>query len=119
MPKRILVIEDDSGYQELMRFVFSGYDLVVCGTVKEATEKIKAAPFDLIISDINLGGPSGLDFLEDWGKEGQTEKVPLILWSSQNDPDTRQKAVDLGAAGFITKPFNTEAVRKLVETLLK
>ena len=57
-----------------MRFVFSGYDLVVCGTVKEATEKIKAAPFDLIISDINLGGPSGIDFLEDWGKEGRRRR---------------------------------------------
>ncbi|MFA6029118.1 MAG: response regulator [Elusimicrobiota bacterium] len=118
MGKRVLVIEDEPGYQDLMRFVLGGYELSVYGSVEEAERDHPDGDFDLVISDINLAGASGFDFLQRWIDKGRAEKIPFILWSSNNSDETRQKAMEMGAAGFITKPFKTEAVQKMVETLL-
>lgn len=119
MPKKILVIEDEQGYQDLMKFVFKDYDLSICGAIEDVDKNFPGAKFDLIICDINLGGASGFEFLVRMQREGMTEKIPLILWSSSDTPENREKASELGAAGFISKPFNTEAVQKMVALLLK
>jgi len=119
MAKKILVVDDDAGYQDLMRFVFKDYELSVCGAVEEIDRNFPGAMFDLIICDINLSGASGFELLVKMGREGLTEKCPLILWSSSDTPEIREKASELGAAGFITKPFKTEAVQQMVALLLK
>ncbi|HAH06689.1 MAG TPA: hypothetical protein DCM05_09220 [Elusimicrobia bacterium] len=116
---KILVIEDEPGYQDLMKYVFLDYDLTVCGSVEEVEKDHLDEKFDLIICDINLSGATGFYLLEKFSIEGRTEKVPFILWSSSDTPEIRQRASELGAAGFITKPFKTEAVQQMVQIILK
>ncbi|MDD5657295.1 MAG: response regulator [Elusimicrobia bacterium] len=117
--RRILLVEDDPGYQELGETILGGlFELTVCSSVEDALERIAGGRrYDLIISDIHLFGVSGLELLGRL-KEAGAGSCPIIICSSQSDPATRQSAMALGAAGFIAKPYDFEAVVALVRKLL-
>jgi DNA-binding response OmpR family regulator len=118
--KRILVVEDEPGYQERLRAILpKTHDLTICSSVEEAREKIGAERFDLVISDLNLFGMSGFEIINIIKQAGLSETCPVIICSCMNDSETRQRAMDAGASGFIPKPFNIEMVLPTVSALLK
>lgn len=117
--KRILFIEDEQGFQDFMETVLGPvFDLTICSNAEEAVAKMESGYYDLVISDINLHGMSGFEVLGRLGEEGVLETCPFVLCSSQFDPETKQKAMDMGAAGFITKPYKAQAVLATVYALL-
>ncbi len=118
MSRRVLVVEDDAGYQELMALLLKDFEITACASMEEAQSALQGKPFDLIISDINLLGMSGLEFVAQAKREGLTERVPFILCTSMSDPQTRQRAIDAGAAAFLLKPFEAEQLRTIVRNLL-
>lgn len=118
--KRILVVEDEPGYQELMESLLSvgPFDLTICGSVEEAIVKIDTEIFDLIITDINLQGMTGIQVLEKMKALNRLEACPVFMCSSQFDPDTKELCASLGAAGFIPKPYQFEMVLSTVKSIL-
>ena len=119
-PKRVLLVEDDPGYQELAETILGGmFELTVCSSVEEAMGKLDAGQrYSLIISDINLFGMTGLEMLSRRRQAGVTESSPIVMCSSQSDPATRERVLSMGAAGFIAKPYDFEEVVALVRKLL-
>ncbi|MBI3289429.1 MAG: response regulator [Elusimicrobia bacterium] len=116
---RILLVEDDLGYQELLSTILADrYALSLCSSAEEGMAKLDAEAFDLVICDINLFGMTGLELLDKLHREGKSEGCPVVLCSSQTDPDTRVKAMTLGAAGFVVKPYDIDALLALIATLL-
>lgn len=118
--KRILIVEDEPGYQELMESLLMGgpFDLTICGSVEEAIVKIDTELFDLIITDINLQGMTGIQVLEKMKALDRLEACPVVMCSSQFDPDTKEMCAGLGAAGFIPKPYQFDMVLNTVKTML-
>jgi len=118
--KRILVIEDDEGYQELLNFALSKLaDVVVCTTLEDGKRKIQAERFDLIILDINLKDKSGLEILLQLQVSGRLKECPVLLCSGQKDANTKRMARNMGAAGFIEKPFLSDALQNDVRALFR
>ena len=118
--KRILIVEDEPGYQELLETILASepVDLTVCASVEEAVLKIDAERFDLIITDINLHGMTGFQVLEKMKSLGRLESCPVVMCSAQFDPKTVDMAASMGAAGFIPKPYQPELVLSTVRALL-
>ncbi|MEK7389501.1 MAG: response regulator [Elusimicrobiota bacterium] len=116
---KILLVEDEVGYQELAASLLSAeYDVTVCSTAEDACEKLDQEEFALVISDINMFGMTGLELLAKLKREGKSEKCPVVLCSAQSDPATKQIAMAQGAAGFIGKPFPIAQLTTLVAALL-
>ena len=117
--KRILLVEDEPGYQELMQAILGKpFDLAVCTSAEEAMVKLDTERYHLIISDINMFGMMGFEILNRINQEGLSETCPVILCSSMLDPATKEKALSMKAAGFIPKPFDPQKVLAMVRTLL-
>lgn len=118
--KRILIVEDEPGYQELMESILIAgpFDLTICGSVEEAVVKIDTELFDLIITDINLQGMTGMQVLDKMKALNRLEACPVIMCSSQFDPETKETAANMGAAGFIPKPYQFEMVLSTVKSML-
>lgn len=116
---KILVVEDEPGYQELAAAVLAQYDLTICSSGEEAAKALAEQEFDLLLCDINLMGISGLHFISTLHHDGLSDKVPVVMCSSQDDPETKRKVAELGAAGFVCKPYANEVLLKVVESLLK
>ena len=70
----------------------------------------------LILSDINMPGMNGFDLL----KEAKTlwPDLPVAMITAYGDPDSRQKAYDLGASDFVTKPIDFPALKAKISGML-
>ena len=66
--------------------------------------------YDAIICDIELGGSSGLDFVEEVRGARKITNIPIIILSQHTDKATLDKAMAVGADDYIIKPFTLQRV---------
>lgn len=119
MPKRILAVEDDPGYQDLIESILcAAYDVTLVASAEMAIDKLDKEHFDLVITDINLLGMTGFEILAKIKTAGLEQEIPVIMCSGHSEPLTRKRAMELGAAGFITKPYPAESLTSLVHILI-
>ena len=72
---------------------------------------------DLILLDINMPGIDGLEVLAYLRREPRLYKVPVIIVTSDDQPETRQRALQAGAQGFILKPVTLTALESEMRRL--
>jgi DNA-binding response OmpR family regulator len=117
---RILIIDDDIGFRDLLRLHLSamGYQVRIAEDgVAGGRALLEDAP-DLIVSDVNMPFLDGFELLSLLRADESTASIPVILLSGRSDGDTMAKAVDLGAADFLTKPVTRDQLLQSVEACL-
>lgn len=119
--KRILIIDDDINFRDMLRIHLSsaGYAAQVAEDAVEGGKALLASPPDLIICDLNMPFMDGFELLSLMQSDEQTASIPVIFLSGRSDGDTMSKAVELGAADFLTKPVTRDQLLASVEACLK
>ena len=108
MPSRpsILYVEDDSAIADKYALGLDrgGFELTVAGDWPAGLKLLRARHFDLVVLDVMLPGPSGMEALEAIRADPALKDVPVaILSNSELTPDVHERAVDLGILGWLTK----------------
>lgn len=109
--KRILVIDDDLETCHFLTEIFAGegWEVSSSQTAEAAREAVEKNHFDLIVSDINLGGrTTGVALLKEFKAASPSSEVILI--SGFGTLETAVEAVREGAFDYISKPFNVNEV---------
>lgn len=119
MKKRILVLEDDEGTTDLLRFYFEddGYEVHTCMTAEDFKHTIEGFMPDLITLDILLPDACGLDILKELHNSEKTKRIPVLLISVKESE--RENGLKLGAIGFFGKPLNEDTLKNTVNEILK
>jgi DNA-binding response OmpR family regulator len=117
---RILIIEDDVGFRDLLRIHLSlaGYAPEVAVDGVEGGRALLARPPDLVLCDLNMPFMGGFELLSLMRTDEKTASIPVILLSGRSDGDTTAKATELGAADFLTKPVTLEDLMKSIHACL-
>ena len=117
---RILIIDDDIGFRDLLRIHLSsaGYQVQVADDGVTGGRALLAHPPDLIVSDVNMPFLDGFQLLALLRADAETAAIPVILLSGRSDGDTMTKAVELGAADFLTKPVTRDQLLESIEACL-
>ena len=117
---RILIIDDDTGFSDLLRIHLSaaGYQVQVAEDGVTGGRALLERPPDLIVSDVNMPFLDGFELLSLMRSDASTASIPVILLSGRSDGDTMAKAVELGAADFLTKPVTRDQLLESVEACL-
>ena len=118
---RILIIDDDIGFRDLLRLHLSaaGYQVQVAEDgVTGGRALLEQAP-DLIVSDVNMPFLDGFELLSLMRSDAGTAAIPVILLSGRSDGDSMAKAVQLGAADFLTKPVTRDQLLESVQACLE
>jgi len=117
---RILIIDDDVGFRDLLRLHLAarGYQVQVAEDGVTGGRALLAETPDLIISDVNMPFLDGFELLSLLRADENTASIPVILLSGRSDGDTMAKAVDLGAADYLTKPVTRDQLLESVEACL-
>ena len=117
---RILVIDDDRFFRDLLRIHLShaGYAVEVAEDAVEGGKALLHPDFDLIICDINMPYLSGLELVSLLRATPETATIPVIFASSRKDPETMLQVEKLGAAGYLAKPFQLEHLLETVDLCL-
>lgn len=110
-PPRILVLEDEDLVARSIERVLrkQGYAVEVANAPGEALSRFRQEHFDTVVSDINLPGMSGIDFLREI--RTTSSDTPVLLITGRPTVDSAVEAVELGAFLYLTKPFRSEELR--------
>lgn len=114
---KILIIDDDDQIRDLLRDLLADqYRCVMASSAEEAMQVLKTQKFDLVLSDINMGGISGLELAPYVLAENPQTVVVMI--SGQQTIETAIEAMRAGAFDYITKPFSIPHVEAAVRRAL-
>lgn len=112
MPRPILIIEDEQSIRDSLADLFdvAATAVTAVGTLDEAKSALAAKPFDLIISDIRLGGKrdGGLQVMAASGL--LSPDATVIALTAYPDEEVRLATLRLGATYFLEKPADLEVV---------
>ena len=117
-PIDVLVVEDSVELAEMYAFVLRarGFTAEIAHTTIDAWGCIADLSPRLILLDIDLGGDSGLDILEELARRGGgCPEVPILIFTNSESAEHRRRAHDAGATGYLIKA-NVRPAR-LVETV--
>lgn len=118
----ILIVDDSVAVRRLLDRVLnsSGYQVVQCRDGKEALETLNRSGdlYDLVISDIEMPRMDGFTLLREIRFHERWHSLPVAMLTSRENDQHRQKARDLGANDYFTKPFQPADLLKAIANLL-
>lgn len=115
---KILLLEDDPDMRSLLERIlgYHDYDVTSVETGFEAIEAAKMTRFDLIVADVRVDGPDGIEVISEAKKDSPDVGTLAVSGYSSLEDDARAEKVGVG--GFLRKPFETQRFLELVQQQL-
>ncbi len=116
--KRILAVDDEPHMRRLLEISLrqAGYKALSAANAKEALDILQNEQVDLVVSDLHMPGMSGMELLEKIRSDN--EAMPFIMVTAQGEISTAIKAMKLGAADYILRPFDLEVLEIAIAKVL-
>jgi len=110
----ILLVEDDEPLaRALVRMIAGeGYEVVHASTGNAAIQNMRTRSFDAVVTDLHLGGTSGVDVLK--SARAHDADVPLVLMSGSPTLATALEAVRLGVLEYLVKPMSRDQLTRVL-----
>lgn len=118
---RILVVDDDPNLLVLLSkmLIRVGVTPTTAESGAEALDKLRDEPaFDLLILDLMLPDIDGFEVLSRVRANNSYDDMPVLILSARADPDTIKQGLDLGADGYLTKPYLPNTLTSRVRAVL-
>jgi two-component system chemotaxis response regulator CheY len=123
MPVDVLIVDDSAVIRKILQRVLTQTNLPVGKVLeaadgREAIETLKQQVVGLILSDINMPNMDGLEFLGELKANDQWKNVPVLMISTEGSQAKVLEAVQLGARGFVRKPFTANQIKETLAGML-
>ena len=107
---RILIVDDEASIRDLLSktLALAEYDVDVAPDGRSALERLRLYPYDLLIADLKMPGLDGLSLIRE-AKRLKTD-LPVVIITGYSTEASAIEAVNLGVAGYLTKPFRVPQV---------
>jgi excisionase family DNA binding protein len=107
---RVLVVDDEASIRDLLAktLALAEYDVDVAADGRSALERMRMYPYDLLIADLKMPGMDGLAVIRE-AKRYKAD-LPVIIITGFSTESSAIEAVNLGVAGYLTKPFRVPQV---------
>jgi putative two-component system response regulator len=116
---KILIVEDtEENIDILIEALGNEYDIAVAMDGETALESLEEEIPDIILLDIMMPGMDGYEVCRCIKENKKFSKVPIIFLTAMTDIESRAKGFELGAADYITKPFEIFEVKNKVNNHL-
>ncbi len=123
MAFRVLIVDDSPLMRGFIRRVMTmaGIEIEVCLEASnglEALQVLRAQPVGVVLTDINMPVMNGVELLMEMKREGLLARVPTLVVSTDATQQGIHRMIELGAHGYVTKPFSPEMLREQLEQVL-
>jgi len=111
---KVLIVEDDAGLREALvdTLLLGGYQVIEADSGEQAMVKLSEQSVDLVVSDIQMGGMSGLALLKNI--KNKYPNLAILLMTAYATIDDAVQAMRDGATDYLSKPFAPEVLLNLV-----
>jgi two-component system response regulator PilR (NtrC family) len=115
---RILVVDDERSIREFLTILLEqeGYETATADSVAAGIEQLEGGPFDLVMCDLRLPDGSGLEVLQESRRRQLAAK--FIIITAHTTPHHAVESLRAGAAEYLSKPFNVEDLKLILNKLL-
>jgi two-component system chemotaxis response regulator CheY len=123
MPVDVLIVDDSAAIRKILQRVLRQTDIPI-GEVFEAGDGVEALKtlndrhVNLILSDINMPNMDGLQLLAQLKQNDKWKSVPIVMVTTEGGQGKVIEAVQLGAAGYVRKPFTAEQIKEKLTGLI-
>lgn len=124
MPGKLLIIDDSSTMRKIIKRTIRMSGLKFDETEEaenglEGFEKLSSAPFDVVLCDVNMPEMNGLDMVKKVRTElSQHADTKIIMVTTESSQEFITTALDVGADGYISKPFTPEKFQQKLSPIL-
>jgi two-component system chemotaxis response regulator CheY len=119
----VLIVDDSAAIRKILNRVLVQAE-VPLGKVHEASDgnealqKLKTEKVGLILSDINMPNMDGIEFLTRLKADASLKMVPVLMVTTEGSQAKVMQALELGAAGYVKKPFTADQIKEKLLGLL-
>jgi excisionase family DNA binding protein len=109
-PQRILVVDDEESIRELLSkaLALAEYEVDTVPDGRQAIERLRLGHYDLLITDLKMPGIDGLSLIRE--AKRLSADLPVIIITGYSSESSAIEALNLGVAGYLTKPFRVPQV---------
>ena len=122
MSRKILVVDDSPTLVKFVSYSLksSGYEVVGACDGMDALEKVSnlESDIDLVITDLNMPNIDGYELIATLRQNDKFAEVPIIILSSEEGDEDKQKGEKVGATSYLVKPFKSSVLLAEVARLL-
>ncbi|MCE5308601.1 MAG: response regulator [Acidobacteriales bacterium] len=119
----VLIVDDSAAIRKILQRVLMQAEVplgqvIEAGDGVEAIEKLTAQPVNLVLSDINMPNMDGLQLLARIKANAAWSSMPVIMITTEGSQAKVMEAVQLGAAGYVRKPFTADQIKEKLAGLI-
>ena len=119
----VLIVDDSAAIRKILTRVLAQTDLGIgdvleAGDGAEALTMLEARKVGLVLSDINMPNMDGIQFLTSARSRPEWNAIPIIMITTEGSQAKVMEAVQLGAQGYVRKPFTAEQIKEKISSCL-
>lgn len=120
MSKKILSVDDSASIRQLVSFTLTreGYEVVEAADGRDALDKVKSYPVDMVITDLNMPNMDGIELIKALRGDPAFKFTPIVMLTTESVMTKKDAGKQAGATGWIVKPFKPEQLVAVVKRLL-
>lgn len=119
MPK-IMVIDDSNSMRALIKqaLITAGHEVVEAVDGQDALDRAKGAIVDLFLCDVNMPRIDGLTLVKKLREQPAFKFKPILMLTTEIDPEKKRVAKEAGATGWLVKPFQPDQLLATIRKVL-
>lgn len=120
MSKKIITVDDAATMRKMVSFTLkgAGHEVFEAADGQQALDLLRQRSVDLVITDVNMPNMDGLELTRRLRALPAFARTPIILLTTESDPNKKQLGRSSGATGWIVKPFSQEQLLAIVAKVL-
>jgi len=118
---KIMIVDDCLTTRKLLGHYLKsrGYSVVFAENGLDALEKLSAERVNLIMADLNMPYMDGMELIKTLKTDPNLSDIPVLMVTTENDVMEKERALQVGADGYIVKPVTGEAIVEYIKNIMK
>ena len=118
---KIMIVDDCMTTRKLLGIYLKakGFEVVFAENGLDALEKLATSKVNMIITDLNMPYMDGIELIKNLRADSNCEHIPVLMVTTEADPEEREKAITAGANGYIIKPVTADMITQNIKDILK
>ena len=118
---KIMNVDDSASIRQMVAFTLKkeGHEVISAEDGQIGLDTAKLEKVDMILCDVNMPNMDGITMVSEVRKLPNCKFIPIIMLTTESQPEMKQKGKDAGATGWIVKPFKPEQLIGVLNKVLR